>query len=73
MTAISITGMGLTGVLRTTWVRDNLAHVLDHARTDDTPGTWPNPRKLHQAGEKPQVTRSTWRQNGVSRERAIPA
>ena len=40
MTAIAITGMGLTGTLRLTWVRDNLAHVLDHSRTDETPGTW---------------------------------
>ena len=38
MTAISITGMGLTGVLRITWVRDNLAHVLDHSHTDETTG-----------------------------------
>ena len=30
MTTIAITGMGLTGTLRITWVRDNLAHVLDH-------------------------------------------
>jgi len=40
MTAIAITGMGLTGVLRTTWVHDNLAHVLDHSHTDETSGTW---------------------------------
>ena len=40
MTAISITGMGLTGVLRITWVHDNLAHVLDHSHTDETSGTW---------------------------------
>ena len=40
MTAISIAGMGLTGVLRMTWVRDNLAHVLDHSHTDETSGTW---------------------------------
>ena len=40
MTAISIAGMGLTGVLRITWVRDNLAHVLDHSHTDETTGTW---------------------------------
>ena len=40
MTAISITGMGLTGVLRITWVQDNLAHVLDHSQTDETSGTW---------------------------------
>jgi hypothetical protein len=32
--------MGLTGVLRITWVRDNLAHVLDHSHTDETSGTW---------------------------------
>ena len=40
MTAIAITGMGLTGTLRLTWVQDNLAHVLDHSRTDETSGTW---------------------------------
>ena len=40
MTAISITGMDLTGVLRITWVRDNMAHVLDHSHTDETTGTW---------------------------------
>jgi hypothetical protein len=40
MTAIAITGMGLTGVLRITCVQDNLAHVLHHSHTDETPGTW---------------------------------
>jgi hypothetical protein len=50
MTAISIAGMGLTGMLRITWVRDNLAHVLDHSHTDETTGTWTNPRELHQTG-----------------------
>jgi hypothetical protein len=40
MTAFAITGMDLTGVLRTTWVHDNLAHVLDHSHTDETSGTW---------------------------------
>jgi len=40
MTAIAITGMGLTGTLRVTWVQDNLAHVLDHSHTDETSGTW---------------------------------
>src|SRR5580704_16628077 len=40
MTAISIAGMGLTGVLRITWIHDNLAHVLDHSHTDETTGTW---------------------------------
>ena len=40
MTAIAIDGMGLTGVLRLTWVRDSLAHVLHHSHTDETSGTW---------------------------------
>jgi hypothetical protein len=40
MTAISIDGMGLTGVLRLTWVQDELAHVLDHSHSDETSGTW---------------------------------
>jgi hypothetical protein len=40
MTALAITGMGLTGVLRLTWVQDNLAHVLEHSQTDETSGTW---------------------------------
>jgi hypothetical protein len=29
-----------TPLLRITWVHDNLAHVLDHSHTDETPGTW---------------------------------
>ena len=33
MTAVAITGMGLTGVLRLTRVYDNLAHVEDHSHT----------------------------------------
>ena len=40
MVTIGITGMGLTGVVRMTWVHDDLAHVLHHARTDGTSGTW---------------------------------
>ena len=40
MTAIAISGMGLTGVLRLTWVEDNLAHVLDYSQADETSGTW---------------------------------
>jgi hypothetical protein len=39
-TAIAISGMGLTGVLRLTWVQDNLAHLLEHSQTDETSGTW---------------------------------
>ncbi len=40
MTALAIAGMGLTGVLRLTWLHDNLAHVLHHSQTDETTGTW---------------------------------
>jgi hypothetical protein len=40
MTALAITGMGLTGVLRLTWVHDNLAHVQQHSQVDEPSGTW---------------------------------
>ena len=40
MTATSIPGAGPSGVLRMTWVRDQLAHVLDHCDTDEPSGTW---------------------------------
>jgi len=40
MTALAITGMGLTGVLRLTWVQDNLDHVLEHCEADEPSGTW---------------------------------
>ena len=40
MTALAITEMGLTGVLRLTRVRDNLAHVLEHCEADEPSGTW---------------------------------
>ena len=56
MTALAITGMGLTGVLRLTWVHDNLAHVLDYSQADETSGTWTNPRELHQTGAFALVT-----------------
>jgi hypothetical protein len=39
-TAIKISGVGLTGTLRLTWVRDDLAHVMEHADTDEPTGTW---------------------------------
>lgn len=29
MTAIDITGLGLTGTVRATWIRGQLAHVFD--------------------------------------------
>jgi hypothetical protein len=39
MTALAITGMGLTGVLRLTRVHDSLAHVLEHCEADEPSGT----------------------------------
>jgi hypothetical protein len=50
MTAIAISSMGLTGVLRLTRVQDNLAHVMEHCEIDEPSGTWTNPRELHQMG-----------------------
>ena len=50
MTSTSITSPGLSGVLRMTWVHDDLAHVLEHSQTDEPTGTWANPRELHQTG-----------------------
>ena len=40
MTATGIPGAGPGGVLRLTWVRDRLAHVLEHCDTDEPSGTW---------------------------------
>ena len=40
MTSTSITSPGLSGVLRMTWVHDDLAHVLEHTDTDEPSGTW---------------------------------
>ena len=40
MTTTSITAPGLSGVLRMTWVHDDLAHVLEHADVDEPSGTW---------------------------------
>ena len=40
MAAIGITGMGVTGVVRMTWVQDDLAHVLEHCEADEPSGTW---------------------------------
>jgi hypothetical protein len=40
MTSTSISAPGLSGVLRMTWVDDDLAHVLEHADTDEPSGTW---------------------------------
>jgi hypothetical protein len=31
---------GLSGMLRITWVADDLAHVLQHSQADETIGTW---------------------------------
>ena len=40
MTSTGITALGLSGVLRMTWVHDDLAHVLEHADVDEPSGTW---------------------------------
>lgn len=40
MTSTAITAPGLSGVLRMTWVHDELAHVLEHSETDEPSGTW---------------------------------
>ena len=40
MTATGIPAAGPGGVLRLTWVRDRLAHVLEHCDTDEPSGTW---------------------------------
>jgi hypothetical protein len=40
MAATGIPGARLDGVLRMTWVQDQLAHVLDHCDTDEPSGTW---------------------------------
>jgi hypothetical protein len=40
MTSTSITAPGLSGALRMTWLHDDLAHVLEHADTDEPSGTW---------------------------------
>jgi len=40
MATIGISGLGLTGVLRMTWVQDQLVHVVDHSQAGETSGTW---------------------------------
>lgn len=40
MTTTSITAPGLGGILRMTWVHDDLAHILEHADTDEPSGSW---------------------------------
>jgi hypothetical protein len=40
MAGTIVTGSGLDGTMRMTWVQDNLAHVLEHSGTDETSGTW---------------------------------
>ena len=50
MADISIDGAKLAGVLRLTWMTDQLAHVLDHSQTDEPTGTWTNPRPAPTTG-----------------------
>jgi hypothetical protein len=40
MTATGIPAAGPGGVLRLTWVRDRLTHVLEHCEVDEPSGTW---------------------------------
>ena len=40
MTVTGIPAAGPGGVLRLTWVRGRLAHVLEHCDTDEPSGTW---------------------------------
>ena len=40
MAEMSIDGAKLSGVLRLTWMSDQLAHVLEHSQTDEPSGTW---------------------------------
>jgi hypothetical protein len=40
MTVTGIPGAALGGVLRLTWVRDRLTHVLEHCDADEPSGTW---------------------------------
>jgi hypothetical protein len=40
MTTTAITAQGLSGILRLTWVQDDLAHVLEHSDVDEPSGTW---------------------------------
>ena len=40
MTTTGIPAAELSGMLRMTWVRDQLAHVLEHGDTDEPSGTW---------------------------------
>ena len=49
-----------------------IGQVLRHARQETT-AIYANPRELHQVGEKPQVSRSAWRQSGVHCECVTPA
>jgi hypothetical protein len=40
MTTTCASGSPVNGILRLTWVTDSLAHVLEHAGTDEPTGTW---------------------------------
>jgi hypothetical protein len=40
MASSGSTAAGLSGAVRMTWVQDQLAHVLEHAETDEPSGTW---------------------------------
>jgi hypothetical protein len=60
MASTAITAPGLSGVLRMTWVQDDLAHVMEHAVVDEPPGTWTGPacpdHELSLGGDVDNVT-----------------
>jgi hypothetical protein len=68
MTSTSITAPGLSGVLRMTWVHDDLAHVLEHADSDEPSGTWTGlacpDHELALGGDVDNVTLRRWTADG---------
>ena len=70
MTATSIPGAALNGVLPMTWVRNQLAHVLDHCKTNEPSGSKIH-RRCRQRFHRSMITRSaSCRLSQVSNSRA---
>ena len=65
MTSTAITAPGLSGVLRMTWLHDDLAHVLDHADIDEPSGTWTG--QACRDAVLPRWERRVWPSNNGSR------
>jgi site-specific recombinase XerD len=62
-----------TKLLRSGLKAETVQKLLGHASVSTTIDTYSKARELHQAGEKPQVARSTWRHSGVSGQCATAA